>query len=88
VKEPWVSKAPKPRQEYTVADALALIKETGKTRNFDETVEIVVETGLDPRKPNQSIRSTLVLPHKVGERTRVCVFAEGPQAEAAVEAGT
>lgn len=81
-----VKKTPTARQQYTVEDALAMIAQH-KERKFDETIEIIVETGLDPRKPNQSIRSTLLLPNKVGEVTRVCVFAEGAEAEAAVEAG-
>ena len=54
---------------------------------FDETVDIVARLGVDPRKPNQSVRGVLRLPHGTGKDVRVAVFARGEQAEAAKAAG-
>lgn len=55
--------------------------------NFDETVEISINTGLDPRKPNQSVKGVAALPFGTGKLVRVCVFATGPDAQAAIDAG-
>ena len=54
---------------------------------FDETIEVVAITSLDPRKPNQSVKGIAQLPHGTGKAVRVAVFAEGPDAQAAVDAG-
>jgi large subunit ribosomal protein L1 len=54
---------------------------------FDESVDIVVRLGLDPRKPNQSVRGVLKLPHGTGKQVRIAVFARGDAAAAASEAG-
>jgi Ribosomal protein L1p/L10e family len=54
---------------------------------FNETVEVAVALGVDPRKPNQSIKSVARLPHGTGKMVRVCVFAEGADAQAAKDAG-
>jgi ribosomal protein L1, bacterial/chloroplast len=71
---------------YTVGDALGLIKKT-KTAKFDETVEVAVKLGIDPRQADQQIRSAIVLPHGIGKSVRVLVFAKGDKAKEASEAG-
>ena len=71
---------------YQVADALALVKETA-TAKFDESVDAVVNLGIDARKSDQLIRGALVLPNGTGKTKRVAVFAQGAQAEAAKAAG-
>ncbi|MEY3747111.1 MAG: hypothetical protein RL194_570 [Pseudomonadota bacterium] len=71
---------------YPVADALALVKETA-TAKFDESVDAVINLGIDARKSDQLVRGALVLPHGTGKTKRVAVFAQGAQAEAAKAAG-
>jgi large subunit ribosomal protein L1 len=71
---------------YPVAEALALVKETA-TAKFDESVDAVVNLGIDARKSDQLVRGALVLPHGTGKTKRVAVFAQGAQAEAAKAAG-
>lgn len=69
-----------------IHDALALVKEKSWAK-FDETIEISVNLGVDPRKPNQSIRGLAKLPNGTGKRVRVCVFATGSDAQEALDAG-
>lgn len=71
---------------YPVAEALNLVKETA-TAKFDESVDAVVNLGIDARKSDQLVRGALVLPHGTGKTKRVAVFAQGAQAEAAKSAG-
>jgi large subunit ribosomal protein L1 len=71
---------------YPAKDALALVKEGAKVK-FDESVDAAIGLGIDPRKSDQLIRGALVLPNGTGKTTRVAVFAQGAQAEAAKEAG-
>lgn len=71
---------------YSVADALTLVKETA-TAKFDESVDAVINLGIDARKSDQLVRGALVLPHGTGKTKRVAVFAQGAQAEAAKAAG-
>ncbi len=71
---------------YPVTEALALIKETA-TAKFDESVDAVVNLGIDARKSDQLVRGALVLPNGTGKTKRVAVFAQGAQAEAAKAAG-
>jgi large subunit ribosomal protein L1 len=71
---------------YGVDEAIALAKEIHPAR-FDETVELHIKTGLDPRHAEQQIRGSTVLPHGLGKVMRVLVFAEGEAAAAAREAG-
>jgi large subunit ribosomal protein L1 len=73
-------------RSYTPADAIKLAKEA-RYANFDETVEVHLRTGLDPRHADQQVRSTTVLPHGLGKTQRVLVFAEGDAARAAEAAG-
>ena len=71
---------------YPVADALTLVKETA-TAKFDESVDAVVNLGIDARKSDQLVRGALVLPNGTGKTKRVAVFAQGAQADAAKAAG-
>lgn len=71
---------------YAVDEALALVKETA-TAKFDESVDAVVNLGIDARKSDQLVRGALVLPHGTGKTSRVAVFAQGANAEAAKTAG-
>lgn len=71
---------------YAVTEALSLVKETA-TAKFDESVDAVINLGIDARKSDQLIRGALVLPNGTGKTKRVAVFAQGAQAEAAKAAG-
>jgi len=75
-----------PKMNYTVDEALKLIEET-KTAKFDETVEVSVKLGIDPRQANQQIRTGLVLPHGIGKDIKVLVFAAGEKEKEAQTAG-
>lgn len=71
---------------YSPAEAIALIKSMPKYK-FDESIEAVYRLNVDPRKADQLIRGTVNLPNGTGKTVRVAVFARGPQAQAAAEAG-
>ena len=71
---------------YTPSEAMAVAKETG-SKKFDSTVEVALKLGVDPRKADQMVRGTVILPHGTGKTARVIVFATGPAAEAALAAG-
>jgi large subunit ribosomal protein L1 len=73
-------------QAYGPGEALDLVKSLA-TAKFDETVELAVRLGVDPRKADQVIRGTVALPSGTGKDVRVAVFAQGPAAEAARAAG-
>jgi large subunit ribosomal protein L1 len=71
---------------HSDAEAIAIIKSLG-TKKFDETVDVVVRLGVDPRKADQMIRSTVALPSGTGKDVRIAVFAQGEAAQAARDAG-
>ena len=71
---------------YPVADALSLVKETA-TAKFDESIDVAVQLGIDPKKSDQLVRGSVVLPAGTGKSVRVAVFAQGDKAEAAKAAG-
>ena len=71
---------------YDPDEAVKLALQTAKTK-FDETMEISVRLGVDPRQADQQVRGAVVLPHGTGKKVRVLVFAKGEQAKAAEEAG-
>jgi len=71
---------------YAAADALTLAKETA-TAKFDESIDVAVNLGIDPRKSDQLVRGSVVLPAGTGKSVRVAVFAQGDKAEAAKAAG-
>ena len=71
---------------YTPMAAAKVVKETS-SKNFDATVDVAIRLGVDPRKADQLVRGTVSLPNGTGKQVRVVVFAEGPNATAAEEAG-
>src|SRR6267378_5163527 len=71
---------------YTPLEAAKLAKETSSKKQ-DATVEVAIRLGVDPRKADQMVRGTVSLPHGTGKTVRVAVFAAGPAAEEAREAG-
>jgi large subunit ribosomal protein L1 len=71
---------------YAPEEAFALLKELSSVK-FAESVDVAVNLGVDPRKSDQVVRGSTVLPNGTGKTVRVAVFAQGPAAEAATEAG-
>lgn len=71
---------------YSVDEAIKLAKETSYA-NFDATIEVAYNLSVDPKQADQQIRGALVLPNGTGKSKKVVVFAEGPQADQAKEAG-
>ena len=71
---------------YALGEAISLVKQGAKAK-FDETVEMSVGLGVDPRHADQMVRGVVALPHGTGKSVRVAVFAKGDKAEAAREAG-
>lgn len=80
------SKKIDPEKVYSPREALQLVKEISYAK-FDETVEVHMRTGLDPRQADQQIRDVVVLPNGLGKTVRVLVFAQGEAAAAARAAG-
>lgn len=75
-----------PATQYPLAAAVKLLKGRAKTK-FDETVEIAMNLNIDPRKADQNLRGTVMLPHGTGKTLRVAVFARGDRAKEAEAAG-
>jgi large subunit ribosomal protein L1 len=75
-----------PGKQYPLDEALALLKDLSKVR-FTESVDVAVRLGVDPRKSDQVVRGSTVLPHGTGKEVRVAVFAQGDNAEKAKAAG-
>ena len=75
-----------PTVPHPLANAVKLIKERSSAK-FDETVEIAMNLNIDPRKPDQNLRGTVMLPHGTGKAVRVAVFARGDRAREAEAAG-
>ncbi|MDO4357211.1 MAG: 50S ribosomal protein L1 [Clostridia bacterium] len=73
-------------KQYDPEEAVALAKQTAKCK-FDETIEISVRLGVDPRHADQQVRGAVVLPHGTGKTVRVLVFAKGAKADEAAAAG-
>lgn len=73
-------------RQYAIDEALELLKELA-TAKFDESVDVAVNLGVDPRKSDQNVRGSSVLPHGTGKDVRVAVFTQGENAEKAKEAG-
>jgi len=74
------------QQQYDVKQALTLVKEMA-TAKFDETVEVHIKLGVDPRHADQQVRGTVSLPYGTGKSVRVLVFAKGEKAKEAEAAG-
>jgi large subunit ribosomal protein L1 len=75
-----------PQQMHSSREALELVKGTAPAK-FDETVDLAIRLGVDPRKADQMIRGTVALPSGTGRETRVAVFAAGEKAQEARDAG-
>ncbi len=73
-------------KKYEIADAVKLLVQNAKAK-FDESVEVHLNTGVDPKQSDQLIRGTIVLPHGTGKEKKIAVFAEGEKAAEAKEAG-
>ncbi len=71
---------------YSPWEALSLIKEISNT-NFDEAVEVAIRLGIDPKKADQQVRGTVILPHGTGKIPKVLVFAKGEKVKEAEKAG-
>lgn len=75
-----------PGKLYAAEDAFALLKDVSKVK-FAESVDVAVNLGVDPRKSDQVVRGSTVLPNGIGKTVRVAVFTQGANADAATEAG-
>jgi large subunit ribosomal protein L1 len=75
-----------PAKPYPLAEAVKMVKSKA-TAKFDETIEVAMNLNIDPKKAEQKLRGTLMLPHGTGKTLRVAVFAKGPRAEEAKAAG-
>lgn len=75
-----------PNTRYTLEQAVALLKDTSNAK-FDESVDVAVRLGVDPKHADQMVRGACALPHGTGKTVRVLVFAQGEAARAAKEAG-
>ena len=73
-------------KEYGLGEALGIVKKNAQSK-FDETVEIAVRLGVDPKKSDQMVRGTVLLPHGIGKTVRVIVFAKGEKEKEALDAG-
>jgi large subunit ribosomal protein L1 len=71
---------------FVANEAIEMVKKSA-TAKFDESIDVAINLGVDPRKSDQMIRGSIVLPNGTGKTVRVAVFAQGPQAEAARAAG-
>jgi large subunit ribosomal protein L1 len=74
------------QRKYSLPEAVGLARGTARAK-FDETVELAVRIGVDPRKADQNVRGTVILPHGTGKTVRVAVFAKGDKAREAEAAG-
>ncbi|WP_287416914.1 50S ribosomal protein L1 [Oceanithermus sp.] len=75
-----------PNKVYTIDEAAKAVKELASAR-FDESVEAHIKLGIDPRKSDQNVRSTVALPHGTGKQVRVLAIAKGEKIKEAEEAG-
>ncbi len=75
-----------PKKNYAIAEAIGLVKKSA-TAKFDESIEVHLHLGIDPKKADQQIRSTTVLPHPTGRTLRIAVFANEADQKKALAAG-
>ena len=80
------AKAYDKKKVYTVEEGVKIVKENAKAK-FDETVELHVKLGIDTKKADQQVRSTVALPHGTGKTKRIAVIAKGEHAQDAQKAG-
>ena len=74
-------------KDYALADAVKIVKDVASKTKFDETVEVCINLGVDPRHADQMVRGTVSLPHGTGKSVKVAVFAKDMKAQEAEEAG-
>src|SRR5262245_13299969 len=76
-------------KRYTIEEGFKLLKDTHEIRKtkFDETVDVAVNLGVDPKHADQMVRGAVVLPHGTGKTARVAVFAKGENQRIATDAG-
>lgn len=73
-------------KQYKLEEAIEMVKRSAYTK-FDETVDLAVNLGIDPKKSDQMVRGTVVLPHGIGKKVRVLAFVKGEKAKEAADAG-
>jgi large subunit ribosomal protein L1 len=73
-------------KRYELEEGVKLVTETARAK-FDESVDVAIRLGVDPKKPDQMVRGTVVLPHGTGKQVRVLVFAKGQKEKEALDAG-
>jgi large subunit ribosomal protein L1 len=73
-------------KRYELEEAITLLSETAHAK-FDEGVDVAIRLGVDPKKPDQMVRGTVVLPNGTGKKVRVLVFTKGPKEKEALDAG-
>lgn len=73
-------------KQYAIAEAVTLVKTNAKAK-FDETVEVILNLGVDPKHADQMVRGMISMPNGIGKTLRVAVFAKGPKADEAKAAG-
>jgi len=71
---------------YELKEAVSLVKKTASTK-FDETIDLSIKLGVNPKEVTQSVRGTVALPHGTGKKIRVCAFCKGEKAKEAQDAG-
>jgi len=76
-------------KRYSVDEAVGLVRQTAQVnqKKFDETVDVAIRLGVDPKHADQMVRGAVVLPHGIGKTVRVAVFAKGDKAKIAKDAG-
>jgi len=73
-------------KEYSLEDAIRVVKDSSYVK-FDETVDLAFNLGIDPKKSDQMVKGSVVLPHGLGKKVKVLVFAKGEKEKEAVDAG-
>jgi large subunit ribosomal protein L1 len=73
-------------KEYSLEEAISIVKESSYTK-FDESVDLAFNLGIDPKKSDQMVKGSVVLPHGIGKKVKVLVFAKGEKEKEAVNAG-
>ncbi len=73
-------------KQYSLEEAVNMVKQLAHTK-FDETVDLAMNLGVDPKKSDQMVRGTVVLPHGLGKKVRVIAFAKGEKVKEAADAG-
>jgi large subunit ribosomal protein L1 len=81
-----IKKLAEPNKVYGIKEAVEIVKK-GATAKFDETIELSVKLGVDPKQSDQQVRGTVVMPHGTGKKQKILVFAKGEKEKEATAAG-